>query len=370
MAEPNKARVLISTDSYGGFLSAPEACARIAKGLADQGFSTREHPMSDGGEGMLEAMQSHRELELHGVPLPGPLGAKTFATAGRDDGVWVIESAQAIGLHLCANDLRPGRASTDGFGQLMSDLARRAPGPMLVGLGGSATVDGGLGMAAAMGLTPLDADGRALPSPWGATALTRVRRLVGPQPLVDRVIHVLSDTRTPLAEAAAVFGPQKGVTESDIAPLTKALLAWSDVVNRWRQTQGLTAISADISCGGAAGGLGFAIHGLLNGALLPGAHRFARMTGLGRALDKADAVIIGEGHLDQTSFQGKVAETVTRTARQAGVPVLALVGTATNTPAAPIGPDVIVEANTSDDRDKAFDAAIAGLADALKEALR
>lgn len=360
-----EARVVVAADSFGGFLSAPDACERIATGLRDAGLQVRTHPMSDGGEGFLDALGAHRNLELHGLPIPGPLGAPTFATAGRLDSAWIVESAEAIGLHLCGETRMPGRASSVGLGLLVQDLARRATGPFIVGLGGSATVDAGLGLAQGLGLTALDAQGRQVPQPGGATALTGVRRLVGPQPMTDRITQVLCDVRTPLADAAARFGPQKGVQPSDIAPLTAAHLRWADTLNRWRQDHGLSEVDASQAGSGAAGGLGLALNALVGGHLIAGAGRFSRMTDLRSALKGANVVVIGEGRLDATSYAGKVAEVVSTSARAIGATILAVVGDATDVPPAPAGPDQVIVAGETPDRDAAMHRAIADLVQAI-----
>jgi glycerate kinase len=360
-------RVLVAPDSFGGYLSAPDACARMASPLSAAGFRVRSHPMSDGGEGLLDALGAHRSLELHGVPVPGPLGPTTFATAGRLDGAWVIESAAAVGLHLCGEDRKPGRASSEGLGWLLADLARRMEGPIIIGLGGSATVDAGLGLTQALGLTALDGNGRPIPAPWGATALTRVQRLVGPPPLTDRVVQVWADVRTELSEAAARFGPQKGVAATDIASLTEAHLRWADTLSQWRTDHGLPSVDAGMAGGGAAGGIGLTMRALVGAHIVEGAHRFARMTDLSGAMSRADAVVTGEGRMDQTSFAGKVAEVVTASARRAGIPVFALVGAAADVPPPPLGPDRVIETGVVPDRDTAMDKGLHALVAALRD---
>lgn len=357
--------VLVATDSYGGYRSAPDASETIAAGLSEQGIRATAHPMSDGGEGFLDALHAHRPLEFHGVPLIGPIGKPTFATAGRLDGMWVVESATAMGLHLCGEARMPGRASSAGLGTLLAHLCGKAEGPLIVGLGGSATVDGGLGMLQALGLQALDEQGKLIPPKGGATALTRVSRLLGPVPLQDRVIQVLCDVDTPLRDAAELYGPQKGVHREDFEPLRDAHLRWADTLNQWRQGHGLDALSPDWTSGGAAGGVGFAMAAALGGHLVAGAPTFARMTGLDAAIHQADAVVTGEGRMDPGTFAGKVGQLVIARARQDDTLTLALVGQASDVPPPPIGPDEIVVADSSEDRDAAFDAAISDLGQAL-----
>jgi glycerate kinase len=365
-------QILIATDSFGGFLSAPEACSAIAQGLRDTGldsstFRIQTHPMSDGGEGFLDALHAHRELDFHGVPIEGPLGRTSFATAARCDGTWIVESAAAMGLALCGQEQMPGRASSVGLGQLLVHLARKEEGPFIVGLGGSATVDAGLGMAQALGLHALDGDGKLIEAQGGATRLTQVARLVGPVPLMDHVFQVLCDVTTPLRQAAAEFGPQKGVHREDIEPLSSAHLRWADTLNRWRQDHRLDALNTDWTGGGAAGGVGFAAACILGGHLVTGAPTFARLTGLERAVQQADLVVTGEGKMDPTTFKGKAPGIVIEHCRADETRVLAIVGQATEVPSPPKGPDAVICSSPNLDPKVGFERAIQELADAIKD---
>jgi glycerate kinase len=355
-------RILVATDSFGGFRSAPEASTAIAEGLAAKGLQVDVHPMSDGGEGFLDALHAHRELQFHGVPVLGPIGRPTFATAGRLDETWVVESATAMGLHLCGDERMPGRATSAGLGTLLAHLARKEEGPFILGLGGSATVDAGLGMLQELGLHAIDEAGKTMDDRGGATALTRVRRLVGPPPLQDRVLQVLCDVQTPLFEAAATYGPQKGVHREDIEPLTEAHIRWADTLNRWRDDHGMDPMDTNRPGGGAAGGVGFAAAAVVGGHLVDGARTFSRLSDLDRAIHQADAVVTGEGRMDPTTFFGKVAKLVIERTRNDETMVFALVGQAQDVPAAPEGPDHVVVADSDPDREVAFLAAIDALA--------
>jgi len=359
--------ILVATDSYGGYRSAPDACTAIVEGLTTAGLRATAHPMSDGGEGFVDALHAHRPLDFHGVPVLGPIGRPTFATAGRLDETWVVESAAAMGLHLCGDERMPGRATSAGLGTLLAHLAQKDEGPFILGLGGSASVDGGLGMLQSLGLLAIDEDGRTMELRGGATALTRVHRLVGPVPLQDRVFQVLCDVRSPLREAAAVYGPQKGVHAEDIEPLTTALMRWSDTLNRWRQEHGLDALSPDWPGGGAAGGVGFAAAAVLGGHLVPGAPTFAKLTGLNAAIHQADAVVTGEGRMDPTTCLGKVVGFVTSRSQEDETLVLALVGEVSGEHTPDQGPDHLIVADGSDDRDEAFSAAIQALIVTLQD---
>ena len=359
-------RVLVATDSYGGFCSAPDATAAIAEGLLGAGLGAHTHPMSDGGEGFLDALHAHRHMDFHGLPISGPIGRPTFATAGRLDETWVVESATAMGLHLCGKERMPGRATSAGLGTFLAHLASKAEGPFILGLGGSASVDGGLGMLQALGLHAIDEQGRTLEPRGGATRLTHVRRLVGPPPLHDRILQVLCDVQIPLREAAALFGPQKGVHREDIEPLTEAHARWADTLNRWRQDHGRDSIDPERPGGGAAGGLAFAAAAVLGGHLVAGAPLFARVSNLDQAIHQADAVVTGEGRMDPTTFSGKVASVVIDRARRDDTLVVALVGQAEDVPPPPAGPDHLILADSDPDPEAAFGPAIQALATLLK----
>lgn len=316
-------RWLFAPDSYGGFCSAPEALSLASA----QGWLG--HPMSDGGEGLLDALRWHQPaLSLQTTPTRGPCGSPRLAAWLRTPDGGVIESARVIGPttgHPC--DVRS--RSTAGLAALLA--TRR--GPTIVGLGGSATVDGGRGALAALG----EAD------------------------LSDVVVWC--DVQTPLTECMARFGPQKGLSEADVAAQTRAVLAWAGHLNEQRARRGLPPLPLALPGGGAAGGLGFAL--AARGArLVRGAHAFAERTRLDEAIAGCDGVILGEGRLDAGSFAGKVAGEVCGRARQAGKRVAALVGRAESVPPPPIGPDIVVE--TGEASAAAFQAAARRLAEELR----
>lgn len=276
--------ILYAPDSYGGFLTAPEAVA-----LAQQVQPTPiGHPMADGGEGSLATLAWHHGQHMETVSVHGPYGVPVQARLGFHDGACFVETAEACGLRLTAQRT-PRQASTDGVGERI----RAAQQPMVIGLGGSATIDGGAGMIAA-----LQGD------PHGIHAANLgTLKLDAQLPMLSAT--ALLDVLTPLAECCTVVGLQKGLSD-------------------------------------AAGGLGFAL-AALGAELASGAAYFAKNTALEAAVQKADAVVIGEGRLDHTSHQGKVAGVVTGLARAAGVAVWAVVGRCRATPPPPLGPDRIVE---------------------------
>jgi len=331
-------RFVYAPDSYGGFLSAPAACRLVQRVLVLRGIDLQLHPMADGGEGTLEV------LRFHGV-------------AGTLE---VVESARWLG---------PTRDGMDGPWQTRSSyplgqrMAQPGQGPLVVGLGGTATMDGGAGALQALGLTLRDAQGRAFPPGLLGGELAKVARVQGPVPLRGRLVELLCDVSSPLAQAPVLYGPQKGLSELEVARQRQVFEGWWAVLHRWRREHDLTPLPLDTPGGGAAGGLGFAL-ACLGARIVPGAQRISRLTGLGARLHGADTVVIGEGRLDRTSFEGKVAQVVIDEARRSKVPrVLALVGGLREAPPAPAGPDGVIQAG--EPSMEAFLGAVEKLADSL-----
>jgi len=360
-------KIVVAPDSWSGFLSSPEIAAAIGAALREAGHSVTELPMADGGVGTGEAL---RRVGATAAPamVTGPNGDKVLAATFDFDGTNFVEACQAVGAHLCEDDDGPLTRSSRGLGELIRRTAATRDGPIIVGLGGSATMDGGLGFALGLGLQAFDADGEPLPIDACATDLGRVARLQGAPPLRDRLVMGWADVYTPLLESAAIFGPQKGADEMAIAQVTMGLGRWAEVLGAWRAANGLAPLPANRAFGGAAGGLGYALAALLDAPLVAGAAAVARAVGLDDAIDGADVVITGEGRIDQSSFQGKVAGEVTQRARRHGARVLVLAGaSAGDLPPAPIGPDVLLTCDDrpGDTRDDRLEAALEKLVQGL-----
>lgn len=318
-------KIVVAPDSFGGTLSAVEAAEAITTGWAQArpGDEIVPLPLADGGEGTLEVV-ARAEDEWRTVEVVDPLGGPRRARwLRRPDGTAIVESAQACGLKLLdPSERNPLRTTTYGVGQLLEDARRTGCRGVAVGLGGSATVDGGAGAVMALGVRVLGDDGSGVKV--GGGELASVSRVV-PQWLHpdwrDVEVVLWSDVETILADAAATFGPQKGATPEAVTRLEKGLGRWADVVERdlggsWRQLPG----------SGAAGGLGFGLMAALTAPLVPGAEAVAELAGLDDALDGADVIVTGEGRLDATSLEGKVIGTVLRHAAEMCVRVVAVVG--------------------------------------------
>jgi len=266
-------RAVVCPDKFRGSLSAPDAAAAIASGLRRSGFDdVRELPLADGGEGTLDALLASLGGSRRLTRVTGPLGEATEAEyAVLSDGTAVVEMARASGLALVAGRNDALRASTRGTGELIAAAARAGCRRIIVGVGGSATSDGGLAAVEALGWT-----------------LPRVE------------VVVACDVTTTFLDAARVYGPQKGATDAQIALLSRRL---HTIAETYRDRLGIDV--TELEHGGAAGGLAGGL-AAIGAHLEPGFDVIADAVGLDDALDDAGLVVTGEGRLDTTSLTGKV----------------------------------------------------------------
>jgi glycerate kinase len=318
-------RIVIAPDSFKGSLEADEAAAAIAAGVVRSrpDATVVLRPIADGGEGTVAAALA-AGYRAGQVSVEGPDGAPVVATFAHDGTTAVLELAAAAGLGLLHRPA-PLTASTRGVGELVLAALDAGAGRIVLGLGGSATTDGGGGMLQALGVRLLDDDGTDLPPGGGALGrLARIdvggldRRLAG----VEFV--VATDVDNPLLGehgAAAVFGPQKGASAGDVAVLDAALARFAEVLAR-----DLGAQVADLPGAGAAGGTAAGAVAVLGARLVSGAGLVCDLIGLDAALTGADLVITGEGSLDGQTLRGKAPAEVAARARAAGVPCVALAG--------------------------------------------
>jgi glycerate 2-kinase len=319
-------KVVVAPDGFGGTLTAREVAAAIVEGWR----TVRPEdelvlvPMSDGGEGLLDVLATAADTWVT-TEVSGPQGHPIEAALLlRPDGSAVIESARACGLHLVPEDRRtPRLATTYGVGQLLDAARDVGAARVLLGLGGSASMDGGTGALNGLGYRLSVADGSGLKI--GGDDLHRVRGVErGWARDWDGVeVELLADVDTVLTDAAQVFGPQKGATPGEVAGATEALRTWAEVAHR--DLPG--AVDPHDPGTGAAGGLGFGLAAALTGArLVRGIDLVAGAVGLDHALAGADLVMTGEGRLDATSFGTKVVGGVLDRARAAAVDVALIVG--------------------------------------------
>jgi glycerate kinase len=321
--------VLVCPDKFRGTATAPQVAEALETGWRRARPDDVVHllPLADGGEGTLEALAAREPLRR--VRVAGPLGDPVEATfALRADGTALIESARAVGLDLLSPARRdPRRTTTRGVGDLVGAALDAGARRILVGLGGSATNDGGAGLAQALGARLLDASGTTV-GPGGLALLALAR--IDLRDLDPRLSHVevvgLTDVDNPLTGphgASAVFGPQKGASADDVWTLELALGQLAAVV---RRDLGLDV--AGEPGAGAAGGLGYGLCVFLGARLRSGAATVASVVGLQELVAAADLVVTGEGALDPTSLGTKVVGEVLRTAELCGRPVVVVCGRA------------------------------------------
>ncbi|WP_328344228.1 glycerate kinase family protein [Micromonospora sp. NBC_00421] len=321
-------RVLLCPDKFAGTLEAPEVAAAVAAGWREVADADELliRPLADGGPGFVTVLAdalAGRRIPVPTVdPLGRPVGGEILLTA---DGVGYLESAQACGLHLLAAAERDPKATTSyGLGALVTAAVEHGARTVVIGLGGSGTNDGGAGLFAALGATPLDDAGRALP--YGGAALTAVDALDGVPRLRGATLVAATDVDNPLLGlhgASSVYGPQKGADRADVLLLDAALERWAAVLER--DLPGCPPGLGVLPGGGAAGGLGAAILAL-GGRCESGIDLVGRAIGLDAALDDCDLVITGEGSFDHQSLRGKVVAGVAGAARDRGVPCVVLAG--------------------------------------------
>ena len=322
-------RVVIAPDSFKGSATSQQVAAAIAAGLRriDDSVDTVTIPMADGGEGTVEAMIGILGGQLIETVVRDPLDRPVTAAYAwvPDRRLAVVEMAAASGLPLLGDALDPAEASTYGTGELIRDALDRGAETVILGLGGSATVDAGTGLMAALGARFLDAAGQPLRGSGGY--LGRVARIdltdLDPR-LRSLGITIASDVSSPLLGAGGavhVFGPQKGVTEDRLAAFEDAMAQFAQVVV---ETSGFD--HRDSAGSGAAGGTGFLLRSFLNITFRDGFSLISEIADLKARIAEADLAITGEGRLDAQSLVGKVPVNIARMGQAAGVPVVAFAG--------------------------------------------
>ena len=329
-SETNRLNILIAPDSFKGSLPAQSVAQAIAAGIQQvlPQAQIKLLPMADGGEGTLDALLYVLPGERHHAYVTDLLGVQRqvdYAVQGQGpEAIAVLEAAQVVGFNLVGMSVVAQR-STLGLGELMRHCLDRNLRRFLVGLGGSGSNDGGVGLLAALGVRFSDAAGKLItPNLEGLAALHSIAWEQLDSRLAECDITLLSDVDNPLCGAqgaTAIFGPQKGVAEKDVAQFDARLQQFAQLGDAW------TGRVLSLESGaGAAGGLGYAL--LLCGAKVrPGAEAICVYSQLDAALAAADWVITGEGKSDVQTLHGKLPWVVAQHARRAQVPALLLSGT-------------------------------------------
>ena len=325
-------KIVIAPDKFKGSLPAAEVAGAIAAGLRAEWPEAElvTVPVADGGDGTVDAAVA-AGLERVPVTVDGPTGEPVHASYARRGEVAVIELADACGLmRLPGGRPAPLTASSFGCGQVLAAALAAGARQIILGVGGSASTDGGAGLLQALGAQVLDA--RGVPLARGGAALRDVAalELTGLHPAL-RVSSVIlaTDVINPLTGpdgAAEVYGPQKGASPEQVTELASGLRRWAAVVAAATGTDRSQAPGA-----GAAGGVGFAALAVLGAQARPGIELVLDLVDFGAALDGAALVIIGEGSLDTQTLAGKAPAGVARAAARRGIPVVAVAGRSTLT---------------------------------------
>ena len=323
-------KIVIAPQAFKGSLSALEAARAMEEGVKRglPGAQTVLVPVADGGDGTLQTLMDSSGGRILEQEVTGPLGEAVSARWGiiGDGETAVLEMAQAAGLALVPPEKRnPLFATTYGVGELIRHALDQGLRRFIVGVGGSATVDGGAGAAQALGVRLLDDRNAELP--FGGAALARLARIdlseLEPRVRESRFL-VACDVSNPLigpSGTSAVYGPQKGATPEMVAGLEGALAHYAQVIQR-----DLGIDVRYVPGAGAAGGLGAGLMALLGAALKPGADIVLDAVGLDRHLKTANLVITGEGRLDRQTVFNKAPIGVARRAKARGIPVIAVAG--------------------------------------------
>lgn len=323
-------KIVIAPDSFKESLSALEVAKCIESGFREifPDAEYRKLPVADGGEGTVEAMVAATGGETIRVPVTGPLGEQVEAFYGLtgDGGTAVIEMAAASGLALVEPRQRnPLKTTTFGVGELIRAALDRGARRFILGIGGSATNDGGAGMAQALGVRLLDGQGKDLGFGGGSLdGLSRIDTTALDPRLAQCRIEVACDVDNPLIGpkgASAVFGPQKGATPAMVRQLDANLAHYADIIQR-----DLGVAVAELPGAGAAGGLGAAMVAYLGADLRPGVDIVTNAVGLEPMVVDADLVITGEGRIDSQTIHGKTPIGVARVAKRHGKPVVGIAG--------------------------------------------
>lgn len=323
-------KIIFAPDSFKGSIRSPEICAILLRAFQER-LPAEEYvclPLADGGEGTVNAVLAAKPGELRTVTVHDPLGRSVPAAFAffPETSQAVVEMATASGLELLAADERnPLISSSYGSGELIRAAITAGARDIIVGLGGSATIDGGAGLVQALGARLVTTSGRELP-PGGGSLSQLAAVELGELPALCQAVtfRIACDVTNPLLGkngAAAVFGPQKGATPAMLSILEPGLQLWSEKVC----ALGL-ACSANQAGDGAAGGVGFALRAFLGGQMFSGGKLLAELVGLPRHLQQTDWLVTGEGCTDEQTCFGKLPAVLADLAREQGVPCILLSG--------------------------------------------
>ena len=321
-------KVVIAIDSFKESMTSMEAGNAVKKGIlaAKPDAEVVVNPLADGGEGTVDALIEGLGAKKIPVTVAGPLGEKVSCYYGflEETKTAVMEMASAAGITLVTKK-DPLRASTYGVGEMIADALKRGCKNFMIGIGGSATNDGGIGMLKALGFEFFDEDGNDVGEGAAALAKIEVIQTENKNPLLSGAkFQIACDVKNSLCGkqgATYIFGPQKGVTEEQKSKVDEAMKHYADVTK-----ESLGCDFADCEGAGAAGGLGYAFLSYLAGELIPGVELILQATGLEEKMKNADVVVTGEGRLDAQTVMGKAPVGVAALAKKYNAKVIAFAG--------------------------------------------
>lgn len=324
-----KMKIVVATDSFKGCMTSKEAgeCIKAAI-LETMDADVKVFPLADGGEGTVEALLLRKNGVKQEITVTGPLGDRIESYYGivPEKNMAIMEMANVAGLTLVPEKSKnPMNTTTYGVGEMILDAAEKGCREFLIGIGGSGTNDGGLGMLSALGVKFTEADG-APAGIYGRDILGIAAVDISDMNPVLNECHftIMSDVTNPLCGemgSSAIFGPQKGATEKIIEKMDKGLSQYAEIIKRDTGSD-----CASMRGAGAAGGLGFAFLSFLNTSLIPGISYMLEALELDAEMENADIVITGEGKLDDQTLMGKAPAGVAALAKKHGARVLAFTG--------------------------------------------
>ncbi len=326
-------KVVIAIDSFKGSMTSMEAGNAAKRGVlrACENAEIDVFPIADGGEGTVEAIVTGLKGKFVSVNVKNPLGNSIEAVYGIvNGGVAIIEMSAAAGITLIpAEELNPMNTTTYGVGQMIKDAIDKGCRNFIIGIGGSATNDGGIGMLQALGYGFYGANGN--PVSYGARGLTQIERINDDNVLKELkncTFSIACDVKNPLCGdngCSRIFAPQKGADSNQIEIMDKAMQRYADLTKKYNPKTDENTAGA-----GAAGGLGFALLSYLNGRLKPGIDLILDLIKLEEKIKSADLVITGEGKLDSQSVMGKAPVGIAHMSKKYGKKVIAFAGAVLN----------------------------------------
>lgn len=324
-------KILIAIDSFKGSMTSMEAGNAVEKGIKRcmPDAEVKIMPVADGGEGTVQALVSGLDGQIHNVTVKNPIGEDIIAAYGTFGKTAVIEMSAAAGITLIdKSELNPIVATTYGVGQIIADAINKGYRDFIVGIGGSATNDGGVGMLQALGFEFYDKEGNHVP--FGARGLGKIVGINDENvnsEVFECAFNIACDVTNPLLGengCSTIYGPQKGASKKDIEIMEQGMKNYALVASEKYKKADVNFPGA-----GAAGGMGFAFMTFLNGKLKSGIDLILEKTEIEKYIKDADLVITGEGKIDGQTRMGKVPVGIARLAKKYGKPVIAFCGCAT-----------------------------------------